>query len=320
MDQKAKYEFANLFEAVVAVTAEAEFRRLTDGLTSVQKTQSVQRAAMSVNRVQQLAMPRYEEELVALFYAGRFQLSHVNLAYSLISRMVASRDPNSFRLLETGRLQVVDFGCGTLAMRFGVILAAADALERGQNIESIHIDSIDPNTAMVNMGIKVWDGFLELARKKREVNSGLRWINAALDRLTNLVPSVQKITLNQVEPHADADVWLSAIHIVYGGNDGNENEVREDLARLTANVSPSVGIITCHGRNIEIARRISPFSNGYVGRTERPRFEFSNQILTPLITRRCIDWGFFPPNWRVFWQWDKNPENTTCLIYHKATP
>lgn len=33
----------------------------------------------------------------------------------------------------TGKLHVVDFGCGALAMQFGVALAAADAIRDGQN-------------------------------------------------------------------------------------------------------------------------------------------------------------------------------------------
>ena len=317
MDQRTKYKVAGLLDAAVAKSGETEFQRLTAGLTSIQRASSVDKAANSVNRVQQLAMPKYEEELVALFYAVRFHLSHVNLAYSMITRMVAMRDRVNFQLTDTGRLHIVDFGCGTMVMRFGVILAVADALERGQNIEEVHIDSIDPNIPMVNIGVKIWNEFLTQVRFQVQDEPSLRWIREAIDRLPNPVPTVQNITLNKIQAHQDADIWLSAIHIVYGGNFGNEGPVREDLARITSAINPSVGFITCHGRNIEIVRRISPFDSGYEGKTERPNFQFSNQFLTPLITKACMSWGYFPQNWRVFWQWDKNPENTTCLIYRR---
>lgn len=42
-------------------------------------------------------------------------------------------------LTNAGKLHVVDFSCGALAMQFGIDLNAADAIRNGQMIDEIHI-------------------------------------------------------------------------------------------------------------------------------------------------------------------------------------
>ena len=254
MDQLTKYEIGSILDGSLAAAGNVEFQRITSILSPSDRIQLTGAAAASVDKLQKFAMPQYGDELIALFYAGQYHLSHVNLAYSAISSIVASRDPRSFRLTDTGRLHFVDFGCGTLVVRFAVILAVADALERGQTVDEVFIDSIDPYTPMVNMGIKVWDEFLGQFRHRRKNNERLRWIEQAIDRLANPYQVVQKITLDQVQARNESDVWLSAIHIVYGGKDGNEVPVQEDLAQLESSIYPTVGLITCHARNAQIAR------------------------------------------------------------------
>ena len=170
MDQLTKYEVGSILDGSLAAAGSVEFQRITSGLAPTDRKQLIEAAVRtSVDRLQKFAMPQYGDELIALFYAGQYHLSHVNLAYSVISSVVASRDPRNFVLTDSGRLHVVDFGCGTLAVRFGIILAVADALERGQTVEEVFIDSIDPYTPMVNMGVYVWNEFLSQFRQRRRI-------------------------------------------------------------------------------------------------------------------------------------------------------
>ena len=315
MDPRTTITVAKILDSVLATVGDDEFQRLTAGLTVGERTNRVEEAARSLNEVQSLRMPDYDDELVSLFYAGRFHLSHVNLAYSMISEMSAQRAHLGAMLTESGRLHVIDFGCGTLAMRFGVILAVADALENGQDVAEIDIKSIDASTPMVNMGVKIWDAFVNQVHEQS--NPKLQWIELALEKMVNQRPNVQNTTLNLIQGNPYADVWLSAIHVVYGGQYGNEDTIREGLAVLCTQTNPVVGFITCHRRNAEIARRISPFGNGFHEVKGNLRSQFTDNIYTPYITWRCQSWGFFPPSWRVFWEWDRNPATTTYLIYRR---
>ena len=96
----------------------------------------------------------------------------------MITEMAKRRDPKRAVLTRKGKLHVVDFGCGTLAMQFGVALAAADALQRGQTLNSIKIDLIDSSQPMIDFGLKIWSRF----KKEVENNERLADLSEACDR------------------------------------------------------------------------------------------------------------------------------------------
>ena len=132
------------------------------------------------------------------------------------------------------QLYIVDFGCGALAMQFGVFLAAADAIERGQSITEIKIDSIDTSQAMVNIGQKIWE------QLKREVvrNPSLSYLDRAYEVMqpTHLIK--QEIgDIGQFGFAPSSSVWVSAIHAVY---DDNKNAVQQSLKLLVDRFKPDV--------------------------------------------------------------------------------
>ena len=200
-------------------------------------------------------------------------------------------------------------------MRFGLILAVADALQSGQMIWEIKIDSLDPNVPMVNIGVKIWNEFLERIEVARKGDDSFYWLSEAISRLGKCRPDVHTVKLNSIEVDPAFEVWLSAIHIVYGGEDGSEKEVGESLSFLCSKINPQVGFITCHSGNLDIAKGISPYNQKYKEIPGNPGHQFFDWMPTPLTSERCRAWGFFPPHWRVFWQCDKNPEDTVSLTY-----
>ena len=114
-------------------------------------------------------IPDYDDAGVALLYYW-YQPRQINLAYSLITSEAVGG-------ITSDRLRVIDFGCGALAMQFGVALAAADALEQGIPISEIRIDSIDSSKLMISVGENLWKQF------KIEVSD---WVKTKDQRLAHV--------------------------------------------------------------------------------------------------------------------------------------
>ena len=159
-------------------------------------------------------------------------------------------NPENPVLTGTGRLYVVDFGCGTFAMQFGVALALADTLERGQTITNIRVDSMDTSRPMINMGERVWERFVDLAKQNQ--------------RLVRLPRAIEIMDCKVVKSSFGAkrsgeECWFSAMHVVY---QENEDEVRKQLALRADKTDPDVGLITSHANQVssELATAVSPFS------------------------------------------------------------
>ena len=128
-----------LSRSLVDVADEA-FRKQSRSLTKDQLAATVTRSLRSLDELKQGRMPDYHNEWVALMYATWYHPGQVSLAWSII---------NSMRPRFEGALYIVDFGCGSLAMRFGVALTVADALGRGESIGKIRVHSTDPSGVMI---------------------------------------------------------------------------------------------------------------------------------------------------------------------------
>jgi hypothetical protein len=303
MDNPTKLIIADILDNAIASQGELIFQRLIAGATPEERDSRVVNARNSVDLLRKGGMPAYDDAMVALFYAIQYQLSHINLVYSMICDTVQRRNLRGNHLLtDMGALHVVDYGCGALTMRFGVIFAVADALQRGETIREVRIDSLDPNVPIVQLGVDVWNAFVHLVQTRAE--GRLNWMRMAIDAMDNARPGVYlRVPLNAIQRIHDADAWLSAIHVVYGGPQSNENEVRENLAFLNESIEPVIGFLTSDDSKLQIMRGVSPFTNGYQSLPCRPLSQFTNNIPTHQTTSKLHNWGFRPPSWRVFWGW-----------------
>ncbi len=311
MDKNAT--IARVLDSAIAKAAESEFDQCTDGMSSTEKLRWVSEAAVSLDRLRSLESPDYADEMVTLFYVARYQLSHVNLAYSLIKAMNDQAGVGHSTLTDTGRLHVIDFGCGALAMQFGVALAVADALEQGQVISKVRVDSIDTSKSMLKMGRRVWAEFRGIVNQ----DAGLQ----ALKTSCNLIENHYEVhtDYHSVQKIPDADSWISAMHVVY---ESNRKDVRNALSRLQGIIGPDTGFITCYGDaknpgNIPIVNYVSPFRNKYrLIQLPAPRLtpQFPEVINNSLTAKIAREWGYFAPGWyHTYCDW---PDRTTAFIYY----
>ena len=137
----------------VCETISDEFSWLKQGNPGIGLTSRLIRARSEVLKLGQTETPDYNDELVPAVYAVAYQLQHINLTYSLINDLMFAERSKKSVLAPTGNLQVVDFGAGALAMQFGLALVVAEALESGENVEAVHVDSIDPSEEMLMFGM-----------------------------------------------------------------------------------------------------------------------------------------------------------------------
>ena len=221
---------------IITTVSEQVFNLLASGLTINEKTENVLDALKSLDVLQHGGMPNYDNKWVALFYHW-YQPSQINLAYSMIKSIMNSTD------ILNEKLHIVDFGCGSLAMQFGVALAVAD-MKNKRSITEIRIDSIDTSQAMIDIGKKMWELFT--------------------NRYNHLGPVCEIIKPNyysnirQVELAQSSDRWISAIHSVY---DGNKADVKQSLKSLVDRLLPDTCFVSTNSSKESLLSEVWPLAS-----------------------------------------------------------
>ena len=194
-------------------------------------------------------MPSYDE-WVALVYSLWYQPVQINLAYTMFQIVQA----NSTRIpTDKWNVNVHDFGSGQLAMRFGMALAAADAISNGHDPGWIDIEEIDPSQSMIDLGQKIWIRFLNES--------------AGIERYPELDPLRQAYQRVVRRPgmHIDADDdasmrWLTVMHVAYKEN---SRQVKETLDNYIQQSRPDLVLVTSHANPNSIYHSYSPADQGF---------------------------------------------------------
>ena len=239
MDDEAIQAVTRALDNAIVSVASRQFNTLTTGLNHQQIVESIRDTLRSLQGLQGGRMPDYDA-WDALFYSFWFQPVQINLAYTLTRLLPEEINPLKSR---GGDLQVVDFGCGALAMQFGLALAVADTLEERGTVPSIAIMSQDASKPMKDIGWNIWQCFIEEIVNYPELNS--------------LLQVCQTMRFDdQGDP--EAVCWLTALHVAYRENAG---EVRTALASHIDEHKPALILVTCHPQSAQWA--FSPTDLGY---------------------------------------------------------
>lgn len=272
---------APVLDKAIAKVFRNEFNRISEGLGNARKASKVNYAIDELAKLQQRQpeMPKYDK-WVAPFYLSWHQPSQINLTYSMVTDIVAEDSIGKEIFTDTGRLYVFDFGCGALAMQFGVVLAIADALQNNQKIHSAYIASYDKSKAMKNIGKMAWEQF----RSEVQKDASLPYLEQACALIETQTDKIRR-------PRDNEMVWISAIHAAYPTN---KDKVQKDLAWLTDEFRPSAGFVTSHVMESEVVDFISPFhhNNEYKTHKQTPydifRGELSETTKARSALNRCI--------------------------------
>ena len=244
---------AATLDAAIADVAAATFDRLTNGLSDGEKARRVSHAVDSLHgSIRQLEMPKYDQDLIALFYSVWYQPFQINSAYSLLYRAIEQRQS---RLALKRGLDVVDFGSGALAMEVGLALAVLDATAHGLTVPEINVYLVEPSDAMTRIGLDIWECFLKATRDDASVDLGSWWTTARLGR--------SSISLKRTDDPSDlaarpeSDRWLVAMHAYYREH---RDAIKRDLMRIHEVFQPEFGLFTCHHGNLGGIDYVSPFA------------------------------------------------------------
>ena len=176
MDKAAKVAIKEALDKAIKDTAEEEFRRLVQGRDRVGVAKKICGALRSFDGLQGGIMPAYNK-WDALIYLLWYQPDRINLAYSLVQ--IISGNWVIPLADEDQGLEVSDFGCGELAMQFGLVLAMADTLKAGPPPPALTIISSDTSQPMLLIGQKLWKNFVI------EINTGNYPNLATIKRICN---------------------------------------------------------------------------------------------------------------------------------------
>ena len=262
-----------------------------------------------------LKTANYNDNITAAAYALNYHPSHIGLAHATVDQFVRSRG-GPLISDDSGHLHIVDLASGTLAMQFGIAIAVADALIRGERIKAVVVDSIDISPEMLKVGRMAWDNFILNVQNDEKL--------AALAGSCQIIEPHRYIRYDAV-PARDGECWISCLHGIYQRGSG---DLERALHALCDKHRPAVGLMTCWGispddQNVNIAMRISPFQ-GDNWRHQRyflPKgheydipFLFNNREPSASVTkdvgRRS---GVLPPSWDIFWR----PTDTAVLTYQR---
>lgn len=259
----------------------AEFDWITKNLTQSQIDSLLEESEASIDLLRTSgASPNYHDPMVCLRYVIMYQLPHINLAYSLIKGSQYEEN-----LVSTLNLHVVDFGTGCMAMTFGVVLAVADALDSGERIDEVRIDSIDESAPMMKLGRDL----LQCCYRHARNTDGMK-------------PFVQAYKLLKFRHYTDwqhirsvkgAECWVTALHTLY---DESERDVGIALSGINNTVKPIQTFITCHESKADIAKRIWP-DNGVWSRGDESNLRFEGQVYSSSAAEVAFEKCFHPQTW-----------------------
>ena len=264
-----------------------KFDWMTGPMKSAQKNDWLRRSEQSILRLRNSGnMPNYNDRMVILRYVVQYQLRHINLAYTLIKDATATGDN---RLTRTSRLQVADFGAGCLAMQFGLALAVADALESGEDIAGVWLDSIDTSRLMMELGKFLWQEFVNQVGQSNDLHF--------LTEAANLIQPQFHEQHDAVQEFDGMDHWVSALHTVYGSSE-QQCEVSNALRDLCDKLRPDHVFVTCHEQKKDLAKRALPTSQQWVDDNgKRPHLRFSGFIKDSHVTYVASKRYIRPSTW-----------------------
>lgn len=241
MDPKLIPSITRALDISLATVAEQRFNNLTERMTSQYVAQQVLRSLRSFEDLQKGIMPKYNI-WDSVFYSLWYQPGHINLAYTLVKKVPRRYNP---LVSGSGSLFVRDFGCGELAMQFGVALAALDSFEEHGTVPEIIVFSEDNSPHMISLGNRTWSAFL------REISGEGYPDLAPLYRICRNIRIVDQF-------HSSDSTWLSALHVAY---EENRPEVHKELGERVNAMQPDVVIVTSHPRSYQ--HIFSPAKFGY---------------------------------------------------------
>ena len=289
MDSKL---FAAALDQAIVSVAEAEYSRLSSGISPSIRAGAVAGALTSLANLSHGTPPKYNE-WEALFYLTWYQPRQINLALAIVRHFLATPQP----------LHIIDVGCGALATQVAMAVAVAESTTQSSDIEYSEVHGIDPSSPMRNIGRLLWNELRSIIKKEPKL-ALLHRAFGAIEENSRVYESLKDYYrsdfYHQGGIYPSMNCLLTAFHAVYKSN---ANQLQKDFIRIRENSDPAYEAITCHNINLDTAKHIArpdasekTFSpdhfmfRGYLPKTKLWRY----QLMQSLPPSHSINSKFLP--------------------------
>ena len=179
-------------------------------------------------------VPNYGDEWLALPYLAWYGPSHINMAYTLMTKVIPQWD----NVLEQGPFGVhlEDYACGTFAGQFALVLAASRSIESFITDRKLSIYSDDSSDTMWQTGLDLW-------KDSRREMGAVPLDGKEYPHLDTVRMSARLLTTKQPQ-HLPARVWLTVFHAAYGGEYGDS--LTTAISSLIGKKNPHLIMTTAH--------------------------------------------------------------------------
>ena len=305
-------EVAELLDDTIAHVARSEYRRLFQKHARDKCRGKMCEALDALLGLGQGTPPDYTDEWVTLGYLTWYQPRQINLVASICAHH-PHLSPSS------GRLLVVDVGCGVFATAIGMAIGFA---MRDVDVP-IMIHGIDPSDTMKRTGKKLLLALKKAIPGRSAILSDLRRILCTTSIKCDFTTLYDYLTFPHLPSFSSYDAtWLTVIHAAYDciESDYNATTLRCHVNLLEKEANPQHKIVT--GIDAEAVKRVA-------GRKRATPRDITNCILLkewcPRITslRKCIADDLELDDKRLLYKrvtWDPSPSKAKICIFVDDMP
>lgn len=254
-----------------------------------QLAHDLRRAMISMSTdLRNCRMADYAHPEVTIAYLVNYHVSRVGLAFYLLQQAARLRTGDSLTLTSDRPLHIIDFGCGTLAVQFGLAITLAHATANGKANAPVRITSMDRARSMLRAGDQLWNNLLDKAKS-----------NSKFEPLLKSMESLGHITASfgLPSPQPGEETWLTTLHTVHNENRTHQARITAQLTAIAHSNNPELGIISFHWSpgSTQAARDVWPFpTNDEPSHIafDTPLWSFSGRIPSRA-KREAIDRGMY---------------------------
>ena len=255
MDAETRNQLTRALDVAMARTLQESLDYLTLHKAPKDVGQSLTKAQLALDRMSMDPPPDYEDAWLAPLYLAWYGPSHINMAYTLFTKVIALHD-NTLSKGPSG-VHLEDYACGPFAGQFAFALAASEAEEQFSNLRIPSIYSDDSSDPMWSLGKSVWDTTLDVL--------GFPWdVQTPYPHLASFRDAARSLKFRR-RNNILAPVWLTAFHAAYPGQVGEA--LRGKIDALVQRNRPRLILVTAHPKRAQ--HLYCPTDESYTAVTEK---------------------------------------------------
>ena len=235
-----------VLDQAIATVAEQEFNRLRSGLSDAWIAERVKKALESMGELQSGGQPEYSE-WDALFYVTWYQPRQINLALTILQELFEDARK---RLKSNFLLEIIDVGCGALAVQFAMAILATEYEMDGNDVT---VNGMDPSGPMKKIGEELWLEFWSILSEQPHLSH----LSQTCDYMANncehfdSCASYFSSECGRSWVESRPECWIMVLHAIF---ESNKFKIKRTLEILHGQFSPNVTLVTCHESRRDIAR------------------------------------------------------------------